>query len=170
MKLYDIPMEFAELENALLEAEGELTPELEKKFDDFLRSGKDKMEAGAMVVRGLALEAESCKAESKRLIERANSLETNGDRLKKLLLRALDTAFSGKIKTALFTIWGQTSAPVRSFDLAPGVELEQLPVQFLRIKTELAKDAVKDALAKGEAIPDDIIVTEMPGTRFLRIK
>src|SRR5690242_1192889 len=123
MKLYDIPMEFAGIDLALVESGGELTPELEAKFDDFLRAGKDKIEAAAMVVRGLELEADACVAEGKRLAERAASLENNSDRLKKLILRALDAAFDGKIKTSLFTIWGQTSATVTNFDLAPMVEL-----------------------------------------------
>lgn len=170
MKLYEIPTEFALLEQALIENDGELTPELETTLDSFLRSGKDKIEGGAMVMRGLEIEAEACRAEMKRLQERAAALEKNADRLKKLVLYALDGAFSGKVKTALFTIWGQTSAPTVNLDLEPGTELSCLPENFVRIKYELAKDVVKDALKKGEAIPQEIIVTEVPGTRFLRVK
>lgn len=170
MKLYEIPEMFRELEVSLTESEGELTPELEKKFDDFLRSGKDKLEAGAMVMRGFELEADACKQEAHRLTVRALALENNATRLKRLILYALDGAFAGKVKTALFTIWGQTSAPTQSIDLAPMVDLKDLPETFVRVKRELAKDAVKDALKKGEAIPEEIIVTEMPGTRFLRVK
>lgn len=170
MKLYEIPTEFALLEQALIDNDGELTPELEKSLDDFLRSGKDKIEGGAMVMRGLELEAETCKAEARRLQERATSLENNAGRLKKLVLYALDGAFSGKVKTALFTIWGQTSAPTTNLDLEPGTELNCLPERFVRVKYELAKDVVKDALKKGEEIPAEIIVTELPGTRFLRVK
>lgn len=170
MKLYEIPAEFALLERALIENDGELTPELEKALDDFLRSGKDKIEGGAMVMRGLEIEAAACRAEAKRLTERANALESNAERLKKLVLYALDAAFGGKVKTALFTIWGQTSAATVNFDLEPGTELALLPERFIRVKYELAKDAVKDALNKGEEIPGEIIVTNVPGTRFLRVK
>lgn len=170
MKLYDIPIEFAELESVLTESDGELTPELEKRFDDFLRAGKDKLEAGAMVARGFEMEADACRAEAKRLTERALSLDKNCSRLKKLILFALDSAFAGKVKTALFTIWGQTSAATKSIDLAPGADLAALPEALVRVRRELAKDAIKDAIGKGEALPDEIIVTELPGTRFLRIK
>jgi len=170
MKLYDIPIEFAELEATLTESDGELTPELEKRFDDFLRAGKDKLEAGAMVVRGFEMEAEACVAEAKRLQERSQALERNSVRLKRMILGALDTAFAGKVKTALFTIWGQTSAPTTSVDLEPGADLATIPEPFVRIKRELAKDAIKDAMKVGEKIPPEIIVTTMPGTRFLRIK
>ncbi len=170
MKLYEIPTEFAVLETALIERDGELTPELEKQLDDFLRAGKDKLEGGAMVMRGLEMEAEACRAEAKRLTERAASIEGNVTRLKKLILYALDGAFGGKVKTALFTIWGQTSAVTRTLDLAPGTDLAELPLAFVRVTRELAKDAVKEALKKGEPIPAEIIVSEIPGTRFLRVK
>jgi Siphovirus Gp157 len=170
LKLYEIPLEFAVLETALVESDGELTPELEKQLDEFLRSGKDKLEGGAMVMRGLEMEAAACRTEALRLAQRADSIDKNVGRLKGLILYALDGAFGGKVKTALFTIWGQTSAVVMNLDLAPGVELTDLPENFVRTKRELAKDAVKEAIKKGEPIPDEIIVSEVPGTRFLRVK
>jgi hypothetical protein len=170
MKLYEIPIEFAELESVLTEMDGELTPEIEKQFDGFLRASKEKLEAGAMVVRGFEMEAEACMSEAKRLAERAGALERNSDRLKKMILVALDSAFAGKVKTALFTIWGQTSAPTSTFDLEPGTDLAEMPEPFVRVKRELAKDVIKAALNKGDTIPSEIIVTTMPGTRFLRIK
>lgn len=173
MKLYEIPMEFAELEMALIEAQGELTPELEARFDAFLRGGKDKIEAGAMVVRSLELEAAQCQAEVKRLDERAASHTNNANRLKALVLRAVDSAFSGKVKTPLFTVWGQTSAPTVNFDLTPDadlVEMEKACPDFVRVKRELVKDALKQARKEGKELPDSVIVTELPGTRFLRIK
>jgi hypothetical protein len=170
MKLYEIPMEFAEIDMALVESGGELTPELEKKFDEFLRLGKDKIEGAAMVVRGFELEAEACQQEAKRLNERAASLDKNSERLKKLILVALDAAFAGKVKTPLFTIWGQTSAVTTNFDLTPGADLATFPETLVRIKRELDKKALKEAVEDGGPIPDEIIVTTVPGTRFLRIK
>lgn len=170
MRLYEIPTEFAMLEQVLIDNDGELTPELEKSIDEVLRAGKDKIEGAAMVMRGLELEAEVCKSESRRLIERATSLQNNADRLKKLILYALDGAFGGKVKTALLTVWGQTSAPSTSLDLEPGTVLESLPERFVRVKRELARDELKEALKRGEEIPGEIIVTELPGTRFLRVK
>jgi Siphovirus Gp157 len=168
MKLYDV--EFSELELALVESAGELSPELEQRFDSFLQAGKDKIEAAAMVVRGFEMEAEACQQEAKRLGQRSASLEKNAARLKRLILCALDSAFAGKVKTPLFTIWVQTSAACVSFDLAPGVELSSLPESCVRVRRELASEAIKEMVKKGETLPDEIIVTELPGTRCLRIK
>lgn len=170
LKLYSIPIEFAMLEQALIENSGELTPELEKQLDEFLRAGKDKIEGAAMVLRGMELEADACSEEAKRLTERSASLGKNAERLKKLVLAAVDGGFGGKVKTSLFTIWGQTSAPTVSFDLAPGAMLETLPEQYVRVRRELAKDALKEAHKRGESLPDEVIVSEIPGTRFLRVK
>ena len=170
MKLYDLPAEFSELELALTESAGELSPELEQRFDAFLRAGKDKIEAGAMVVRGFEIEAEACKLESKRLVERSGALEKNAARLKKLILFALDGAFAGKVKTTLFTVWAQTSTPCISFDLMPGTDLATLPESCVRVTRALATDAIKQMVKTGETLPDEIIVTEMPGTRYLRIR
>jgi hypothetical protein len=172
-KLYDIPMEFAELEEALVESAGELTPELEARFDEFLKAGKDKIEAGAMVVRGLELEAEACVEEAKRLTQRSQAATKNADRLKALVLRAVDFAFEGKVKTKLFTIWGQTSAPVVKFDLDPETTLEGLGHEFpmlVRVKRELDTSALKDMQKAGGVLPDGLLVTTLPGTRYLRIK
>lgn len=173
MKLYEIPMEFAELEQALVESEGELSAELEKRFDDFMCGGKDKIEAGAMVIRTLEREAEACKTEATRLKDRMASHEKNADRLKRLVLTALDSAFDGKVKTPLFTIWGQTSAATQSIDVAPGETLEELSArvpEFVRMKYELDRDAIKTSYKQGKPMPEGIIVSDVPGTRFLRIR
>jgi Siphovirus Gp157 len=147
MNLYEIPVEFSELESALVESAGELSPELEQRFDAFLRAGKDKIEAGAMVVRGFEIEAEVCRLEAKRLLDRSAALENNAGRLRKLVLCALDSAFAGKVKTSLFTIWGQTSAPCISFDLTPGHRTSN-PARGLRPRHSLSGNGLYQADAK----------------------
>lgn len=173
MKLYDLPMQFSELEQALVESEGELTPELEKRFDDFLRGGKEKIEAGAMVLRHLEAEAEACLKEAKRLKDRQASFENNVIRLKSMMLIAVDAAFAGKVKTSLFTVWGQTSAPGIGIELQAGTDLAELHArtpELIKTKYELDKEAVKQAALDGKALPGEISVFDVPGTRFLRIR
>jgi hypothetical protein len=169
MKLYDIPVEAHEIENALIENGGELTPEIEQRIFGFLREGKDKIECGAMVVRSLEGEAAICRTEADRLMKRAAGIENGASRLKGLILFAVDDGFGGKIKTAKFTIWAQTSAATVSFELPPGAGLESLPAEFLRIKTELNKQALKEAYEAEKEIPEQVVVSEKPGTRYLRI-
>ena len=174
IRLYDIPLEAEQIEEQLHENLGELTPDLEKRIAEFLSQGKAKIESAAIVVRSLLEDADVCRKEAHRLVERAGRLEASGDRLKNLILFAVDQGFSGKVKTAKFTIWGQTSAPLASFDLAPGVDINELMAfhpQFVRApEPELNKVALKEAFKAGVIIPEEIVIEQREGTRYLRIK
>jgi Siphovirus Gp157 len=171
MKLFEIPIEAHEIEQELAENYGELTPEIEQRIADFLRQGKDKIENAAVIVRQLEGDAELCRKEAERLTARADGLTKGAMRLKALTLFALDEGFGGKIKTALFTIWAQTSAAMKQFNLKPGASIYSVPPEFLRTKDpELDKLALKGAADEGLAIPDSIDVAEVPGVRYLRIR
>lgn len=174
MKLYEIPLEAMEIETFLAENYGELTPELEQRISGFVAEGKDKLEAACVVVKSLEGDAEVCKSEAKRLMERASGLEKGADRLKGLMLYAVDHGFGGKIKTAKFTVWGQTSAATTAFQLKPGTDIFSLAAaapEFVRARDpEIDKLAIKDAHKSGKPMPECIDVQENPGTRYLRIK
>lgn len=170
MHLYEIPTEARLIEEQLEESGGELTPELEQRINEFMAGSKDKIEAAAMVVRSLNASAEACKAEAKRLSERNAALERSADRLKNLMLSAVDLGFAGKIKTNFFTIWGQNSADTTHFDVQPDVQLDSLPERFVRVKRELNREELKSAFKAGEKLPETIIAVTMPGTRYLRIR
>lgn len=174
MKLYEIPLEANDIEAQLYETYGELTPELEQRIADFLKDGKDKIESAAIVVKSIEEDAAICEAEAKRLMERAAGLDKSAARLKGLILFAVDEGFGGKVKTAKFTVWGQTSGKTVSFELALGADIYTLASkapQFIRTKEpELDKKALKDARDAGLEIPDCVETTENEGTRYLRIK
>lgn len=174
MKLYEIPIEAMEIEQELAENYGELTPEIESRIAAFLGDGKDKIESAAMVVKSLESDAEVCQLEAKRLMERASGLNKAIDRLKGLVLVAVDSGFGGKLKTAKFTIWGQTSAPTTAFELRPGADIYELMISepwcIRNRDPELDKIALRDAKKSGKALPPDITTLENDGTRFLRIK
>ena len=171
MKLYDIPIEANEIEAQLADNHGELSPEIEQRIAGFLRDSKEKIESAAIIVKSLEDDAEVCRQEAERLVKRAAGLESGADRLKGLILFAVDEGFGGKIKTAKFTVWGQSSAPSISFEIPPGADIHSVPLEFLRMKDpELDKQALKAALEAEIAIPEQIVISEKPGTRYLRIK
>lgn len=171
MKLYEIPIEANEIEAVLADTYGELTPEIEQRIAGFLREGKEKIESGVIVVKSLEDDAEICRQEADRLMKRALGLEKGADHLKGLILFAVDEGFGGKIKTAKFTVWGQNSAATVSFELPPGGDIHSVPLEFLRMKDpELDKPALKAALEAELPIPEQIVVSEKSGTRYLRIK
>lgn len=173
MKLYDIPIEAAEIETILAESDGVLTPEIEQRINDFMNGGKDKIEAAAMVVKSLLADAEVCESEAKRLHERAASLGKSADRLKAMMLAAVDLGFNGKIKTAKFTIWAQTSADGHDIILKSPLAVGDLPEAFLKVPPpELRKKELLAAFEAGDFVPDPehMEIVPRPGTRFLRIK
>jgi hypothetical protein len=173
MTLYDVAIEGMQLEDALIAAEGELTPELEERLDRLMQEGPDRVEAAAMVVRNLEAFEEQCKAEARRLSERAKAFENNIERVKDRILAAVDGAFSGKVKTAKFTIWSQKAADRVAYDLREEFSLEMLKEEYpelVRTKLELDKKACADLYDGGMELPESIFRDETIGKRFIRIK
>jgi hypothetical protein len=173
MSLYDVAKEGMELEEILIAGDGEITPEVEARLDEFLKLGKEKIDAACKVVQSLTASSEACLEEAKRLNERAASFLRNRDSLKTRILGAVDAAFDGKVKTNLFTVWGQTSADTVAFDVAPDADLasiQKVYPEVVRTKYELDKQTLKSMRAQGQPLPNAVTVTENAGTRYLRIK
>ena len=171
MQLYDIAQEGLVVSDLLTESEGELSPELEERLDNLLRAGKDKLEAAERVCRNLQAQEDACREEWKRLGERAKSFERQRKALRKRMAAALEYAFGGKIKTALFTIWSQMSAPSKRVVLAPNTDLEQLRARrpdLVRIEYALNENAVKVEAEAGHQLPGEITVEDVPGTLYCK--
>jgi len=171
--LLDIGETAIKIQDALFESMGELTPELEAALDNLLSSGAEALDAAAWVVRKLTGEAETCKAEAKRYMDRAASFEKQAESLKARMLFAVDAAFSGKLKTTHNTIWGQNSPDTVGFEVAPDADLARIAEtdsEFVRRKYELDKIALKNRFEAGDKLPDGIQVVTNPGKRYLRIR
>lgn len=171
MHLYEIGIEAQQIEWLLSEADGEISPELDARMADFLAGGVEKIENAACVVKSLEAEAATLKQQEARMKKRRDSIEANIERLKALMLVAVDAGFKGKLKTSLFSIWGQTSAKTAKFSVAPEVDLLRLPDQFIKIEPPvLATGALLDAWRSKQELPPEIVVQEIEGTRGLRIR
>jgi hypothetical protein len=171
--LYEITKEGQLIHDCLIDSEGEITPEIEERLDLLLRAGSDKLEAASMVLANLETAQSACKAEAKRLSERAKNFESNAERLKARMVAAVDAVFGGKVKTDLVTVWTQKSPDTQSFDLAEECTLEALQKErpdFVRSKLELNRAAIKTAYDAGQPLPDSIFVDRREGTRYLRVK
>lgn len=173
LTLYDISLEGMVIADIFTENEGELTPELEARLDSLMQAGPDRVEAAAMVVRHMEADADVCKAEAQRLMERAKGFENNAQRLKERITVAVDAAFSGKVKTSRFTVWTQKAADSVAFDLRKEFTLDMLEQDIpavVRTKKELDKRALRDMYDAGLPIPEAVFVEETQGKRYLRIK
>ena len=126
MSLYDVSLEGKLIEELLTLYEGELTPELEERLDKLMTEGPQRIEAAAMVVRGLEATEAAIKDEETRLRERRLSFEKQANKLKERMVIACDSAFSGKVKTQLFTIWTQKAADSVEIALDEAFTIEHL--------------------------------------------
>lgn len=171
--LFDIGTAGIAIQDAIYDSIGEITPEIEASIDALLADGSESLDGAAWVVRKLEADAEVCKAEAKRYSERGKALEASAEALKERMLFAVDAAFSGKIKTAKNTIWGQNAAPSLTIELAPDADLIALDVtdsELVKKTYALNTTAIRNRFSAGDPIPTAISVHENPPTRFLRIK
>jgi hypothetical protein len=159
VKLYEIPLVWSSIELALEEAAGEVTPELETRIKVLLDGGADKLEAAMKVCRSLEAQAEAAKIEAQRLQGRAKSFDNQVEKLRALMLPALQT-LGGKVKTPLFSFFTTTRKNVL-FDIKPGFEIFELPPRFYRAADpELNKAELKKAEAAGEVLPEGLSVVK----------
>jgi hypothetical protein len=173
MDLYEVTVEGQELTRILEEMEGELTPELEVRMDRVLAEGKRSIEAALYVRRNLESHAEECRQEAERLWARAKSFEQQKDHLSQRILWAVDFAFSGKLKTARFTAWGQTYPGAYEYSLAADVDiigLHQANPKLVRLKAELSKSSLNELVRDGGIVPREVIVEKLPDKRGLRVR
>lgn len=171
--LYDLTHEGLEIFDMLSDNLGELTPELEQRLDKLMLEGPARIEAAAMVVRTMEQNATACEEEAQRLRDRAKDFEAQADRLKKRMTACLDTAFSGKVKTPLFTVWTQKSADRIVAELVPGITPEMLQKErpdLVRVKIELNREKAVSDLKAGNPLPELILFEEKEGSRYIRIK
>jgi hypothetical protein len=173
MQLYDIAQEGLIIGDILTEQEGELSPELEARLDTLLREGTDKLEAAERVCRNLDANAEACAKEAKRLQERARGFEKQRKALRSRMAMALEAAFSGKIKTKLFTIWCQRSPATMKVTIAPNTDMEQLRARRPDLfRTEYIFDevTVKAEHVSAHQLPAEVTVEDVPGTLYCKTR
>lgn len=173
LRLIDIGDAATAINDLLFDMQGELTPETEAALDELLTKGADKLDAAAWVLRKLAGEAETCKAEATRYRERQQAAERQCEALKARMLYALDAAFGGKLRTDRNTIWSQDSPKVTQIELAADADIQVLDrdnSEFVRKTYELDKVAIRHRYEAGDPIPDAIKITPLPGKRHLRVR
>lgn len=168
--LYEVGMEALAIQDALFDSLGEITPEIEASMDALLAKGSQSLVSAAWVVSKLEADAELCKAEAKRLSDRAASIENGVESLKGRMVFAVDAAFNGKLKTPTHTIWAQNAAPAVTVELAEGTDLAALDKthsELVRKSYYLDKTAIRNRWEAGDPLPISITVTKQEPKRYL---
>lgn len=158
MKLFEIAEEFRLLKE-IAEADCEYDEEtgevidnyatLSELFDSIQMKLEEKLEASAYTITELESVADALKLEAKRLNERANRYGKNADYIKSIMLNAVNESGLPKIKTDKFTFSKRKSVVV---EIDPLITPDDFSREYVRIKREIDKTKVKDALKRGELI------------------
>lgn len=114
-----------------------LQGDIEVKSDDY---GK--------VIRQLESDKKGIQAEIDRLTARKTTIENRIQIMKDALYKAFRALDKTKLKTELFTFYIQKN-PVSVIVDDP----EAVPDEFFKVKKELSKTSIKDAIESGQDIP-----------------
>ena len=149
MKLYEVVAEYRQQLDALAELDLDATT-----YSDTLESiqgpVQDKLRAVIAYSLDLEIEATGAAAASKRMKERAESIENRVKWLREYALRAMEATGLPEISTDEWA--AKVAKKPASVVIAEGVEL---PAEYVRttVKTEPDKAALKAALTAGAVVP-----------------
>lgn len=147
LNLYQIETEYRAIAQQLMDADGELTPEMEQSLAINKEQLQMKSQGYAMVIREAEAEINIIESEMKRLMDlqdKRNSLILN---LKQRVFNAMELYSIEKIETPLLTISFRKSESVEieNFDLLPD-EYKVIPEAKPRADKKAIKDAIKNGI------------------------
>ena len=148
--LFNIDAELYEVYNEIENNGGEMTPELEATLEITEAERLTKGEGYVYVIKQLRSQSDMIKSEIKRLQEIEKRYQNSADKLADTLLQSV--VAHGQIKTALVTISSRKSKSVSITDES------LLGAEFMRIKTEPNKTAIKEAIESGQEVQGALIV------------
>lgn len=159
--LYELPAEYQEIEDLLIENGGELTEEIEARLAALNDALEVKTERICHLIRNVAGLRDAAKAEVDRLGKLVKTRDNTVDRLKAYLLRNLDDCKKRKVETGSFVVRIQRNpAPAISWLGAP----HEIPMDFRKdwqppdpsVDTEKVKRRLEElglpALLKAEGV------------------
>lgn len=148
--LFNIDEELYKVYNEIENNGGEMTPELEAALEITEAERQTKGEGYVHVIKQLRSQSEMIKNEAKRLYDLAKKYENSASVLSDKLLESV--VAHGQIKTAFVTISSRKSKSVTITDES------LLGAEFMRIKTEPNKTAIKEAIEAGQEVQGALIV------------
>lgn len=161
--LYELSTELATINDEIISADGELTPDLEARLDSVALDFRAKSQGIAKWTLDIAGVESMIETEIARLQRKKKVAENLRTRLMAYIKGCMEQADVPKIESPTITLRIQKNPP--------SVEIlaeDQLPAKFIRIKqiTELDKTGMLTALKNGEDVPGARLVTERTHLRI----
>lgn len=152
----------------LAEAEGdsEALKVIDGEIEKYLTKEAAKVDSYAGLIRRTILEAEVCKAEAHRLLDRAKAAQADVDRLKQTALTVMERFGVKELKTPTNTLRVQANGGVRPLEITPGAvprEFQEVTIVMRAPDWDAMENAVGASLLKWksfESNPDNQAIRE----------
>jgi hypothetical protein len=156
MNLYDLALGLQEVNNAIMAADGELAPDIEKLLDTCELGFTDKLENIAKLIKNLDSESIAFDVEIKRLSTRKKSADNTVKRLKEYVKESMETAGKSKVECGVFK-WAIQKSNASVF-----IEDEDdIPKEFMVDQDpKVDRKGLMAALKAGREIPGCEIVSD----------
>lgn len=155
--LYELGEEFADLERLLSEVEGDVSDaDFERQIDEWLASlgerVEKKVDGYCAFIRELITSGERRRAEAVRLVELSDADLNKANQMKARLKAFFELRGIEKLKTDRFNVAIQKNGGKLPLIVSTEAEAnpQELPEQFHRVKFEVNREAIYEALQNGE--------------------
>lgn len=147
LNLYQIENEYRSIAQRLMDADGELTPDLEESLAINKEQLQMKSQGYAMVIKETEYEIQIIEGEIKRLLDLQEKRNALVSKLKERITDAMDLYDISEIVTPLIKISFRKSESVEidNLDLIPN-EYKVIPEAKARADKKAIKDAIKNGI------------------------
>jgi hypothetical protein len=147
LNLYQIETEYRSIAQRLMDADGELTPDLEESLAINKEQLQMKSQGYAMVIKETEYEIQIIEGEIKRLLDLQEKRNALVSKLKERITDAMDLYDISEIVTPLIKISFRKSESVEidNLDLIPN-EYKVIPEAKARADKKAIKDAIKNGI------------------------
>jgi hypothetical protein len=151
LRLYEITDEMLDIERALEEAGGELTPEMEAQLDAVAGAFDEKVERVCAVIQNAQRTADAAKLEAERLADLSRANAKSAESLKRYLAGQMARLGRNKVATDRFRVSLQNnSRPSIRWTLGP----ERIPELFRTVEIKVDGNAAYEAWKAGKVLPE----------------
>lgn len=159
MNLYDIDLEYKEIQEIIEENEGIIPEDLEKKFEEVCSDRTKKIENIIKFIKNLELYSKTAKHEAERLQDKSKSAQKKADYFRNLLTIVLGEG--NKWKSSIASVsWGSSS----SVEIT---DAKLIPVNYTKSVTEVKIDKIAIKAAINSSI--DVPGAKLNTSKFIKI-
>lgn len=153
-RLWEWTADYEAVVAEIMDAGGELTPELEERLAQVEGAWDTKAERVAQVIRNLEAEEKLLRDEAARVVDRARVRGNAAENLRAYLLREMDRTGRAAVKTPLATIGIGESVRVEYIG-----DPATLPADLQRVTVKADLTAMRRAMQEGASIDGATLVS-----------